>query len=89
MLQQLRAQTQDAGLDRRRYGRLRAHTDVMLDNVRAMNRLAVDARQGKMTQRLANAELDRLAEKIRTQVSDVRKTAGIPTPSVRPGAKNV
>ena len=69
------------GLDRRKYGKLRAYTQRLLEHVRSMNRLAVDARQGKMTHRHAHAELDRLAEMMRGVVAEVRKAAGVPTPS--------
>ena len=75
-----------AGLDRRKYGRLRAYTERLLEHVRSMNRLAIDARQGKLTQRHANAELDRLMEMMRGVLGDVRKAAGVPTPAVNPGA---
>ncbi len=78
LLEQLRDSRK--GLDRRKYGRLRAYTDRLLEHVRTMNRLAVDARQGKMSQRHAHAELDRLAAMMRDVVDEVRKAAGVPTP---------
>ena len=70
----------NTGLDRRKYGRLRAYTDRLLEHVRAMNRMAVDARQGKVSHRHASAELDRLAEMMRGVISEIRKAAGVPTP---------
>ena len=79
MLDKLRSEGQ--GLDRRKYGRLRAYTDRILEHVRAMNRLAVDARQGKVTRRHAIAEMDRLTEMMRGVVQEIRKAAGIPTPA--------
>ncbi len=73
----------DFGLDRRKYGRLRDTTNQLLDNVRRMNQIGVDARAGKITQRHANAELDRLAAVLRDLVPEIRKAAGIPTPVVQ------
>ena len=75
------------GLDRRKYGRLRKSTQLLLAQVREMNRIAVDARSGKISQRHAHAELDRVADKMRNLVDVVRKAAGIPTPVAdrRPG----
>lgn len=69
------------GLDRRKYGHLRAATERLLDQVREMNRIAVEGREGKLSQRHAHAELDRLAAKMRDLVDDIRKSAGIPTPA--------
>jgi hypothetical protein len=68
------------GLDRRKYGHLRSSTDNLLDHVRQMNRIAIEGREGKLAPRHAQAELDRLAAKMRDVVDDIRKTAGIPTP---------
>ncbi len=68
------------GLDRRKYGHLRNSTDNLLDHVRQMNRIAVEGREGKLAPRHAQAELDRLASKMRDVVDDIRKTAGVPTP---------
>lgn len=68
------------GLDRRKYGRLRAATDDLLQQIREMNRVAVDARSGKISQRHAHVELDRVADKMRGLVSVIRKAAGVPTP---------
>ena len=68
------------GLDRRKYGHLRSSTNYLLDHVRQMNRIAVEGREGKLAPRHAQAELDRLASKMRDMVDDIRKTAGVPTP---------
>ncbi len=70
------------GLDRRKYGHLRSSTNNLLDHVRQMNRIAVEGREGKLAPRHAQAELDRLASKMRDVVDDIRKTAGVPTPDV-------
>ncbi len=85
ILEKMREQS-TAGLDRRKYGRLRAYTERLLVHVRSMNRLAIDARQGKLTQRHANAELDRLMEMMRGALGDIRNAACVPTPEVNPGA---
>ncbi len=71
------------GLDRRKYGRLRDTTNQLLENVRRMNQIGVDARAGKITQRHANTELDRIAATLRDLVQEIRKSAGIPTPVVQ------
>lgn len=71
------------GLDRRKYGRLRVTTGELLEQVRRMNQIAVDAREGKITQRPANAELDRIAAILRDIVDEIRKSAGVPTPVVQ------
>jgi len=75
------------GLDRRKYGRLRTHTDRLLEHVRQMNRLAVEGREGKIAPRHAQAELDRLSEMMKDLVDEVRKTAGVPTPQGDPGKR--
>lgn len=79
LLEQVRQKSQ--GLDRRKYGRLRNQTERFLENVRQMNRIAVDARSGKVSQRHAHGEIDRLASKMRELVDEIRKAAGIPTPT--------
>jgi hypothetical protein len=79
LLEQLRPQS--TGLDRRKYGRLRSSTDRMLDQVRDMNRVAVEGREGKIAPRHAHAELDRLAAGLRDMIDEIRKSAGVPTPT--------
>jgi hypothetical protein len=87
LLDELRGQKQ--GLDRRKYGRLRSTTERLLDNVRHMNRIAIEGREGKLAPRHAHAELDRLAAVMRDIVDEARKSAGVPTPiedhDTRPG----
>jgi hypothetical protein len=87
LLDQLRTQKQ--GLDRRKYGRLRSTTERLLENVRQMNRIAIDGREGRLSPRHASAELDRLSALMRDVIDDIRKAAGVPTPteehSARPG----
>ncbi len=73
----------DVGLDRRKYGRLRDTTNQLLNNVRRMNQIGVDARAGKITQRHANVELDRLAAMLLDLIQEIRKAAGVPTPVVQ------
>ncbi len=73
----------DVGLDRRKYGRLRDTTNQLLTNVRTMNQIGVDARAGKITQRHANVELDRLAAMLLDLIQEIRKAAGVPTPVVQ------
>lgn len=80
LLQKLHESTH--GLDRRKYGRLRAYTDRFLDHVRAMNRTAIDARQGKMTPHHATAELDRISQHMDSVMEEIRKSAGVPTPEL-------
>ena len=77
--------SQQHGLDRRKYGRLRSTTDDLLDFIRQMNRVAVEGREGKLSPRHTQAELDRLAAKLRDIVDEIRKTAGVPTPLAEPG----
>jgi hypothetical protein len=72
--------SQQHGLDRRKYGRLRSSTDDLLDFIREMNRIAVEGREGKLSPRHAQAEIDRLAAKLRDSVDEIRKAAGVPTP---------
>lgn len=82
LLDQLR--DQKPGLDRRKYGRLRQHTERLLDHVRQMNRIAIDGRAGKVQPRHAHAEMDRLAALMRDNVDEIRKAAGVPTPLEEP-----
>ena len=76
--------SQQHGLDRRKYGRLRSTTEDLLDFIRQMNRVAVEGREGKLSPRHTQAELDRLAAKLRDIVEEIRKTAGVPTPPAEP-----
>jgi hypothetical protein len=76
--------SQQHGLDRRKYGRLRSTTEDLLDFIRQMNRVAVEGREGKLSPRHTQAELDRLAAKLRDIVEEIRKTAGVPTPLAEP-----
>ena len=75
------------GLDRRKYGKLRSTTEELLDYIRQMNRVAVEGREGKLSPRHTQAELDRLAAKLRDVVDEIRKTAGVPTPLEPPGPR--
>ncbi|NIR45685.1 MAG: hypothetical protein GWN99_14895 [Gemmatimonadetes bacterium] len=78
VLEQLRSKS--GGLDRRKYGRLRSATERMLEQVRNMNRVAIEGREGKIAPRHAQAELDRLAAQMRDLIDGIRKSAGVPTP---------
>lgn len=82
LLEELRAQKH--GLDRRKYGRLRTYTERLLDQVRHMNRIAIEGREGKIAPRHAHAELDRIAAMMRDTIDDIRKSAGVPTPTDTP-----
>jgi hypothetical protein len=86
LLEQLR--THREGLDRRKYGRLRSTTERLLDNVRQMNKIAIDGREGRLSPRHAHAELDRLAAIMRDVIDDIRKAAGVPTPTEEPKARS-
>jgi hypothetical protein len=79
LLEKLR--THKDGLDRRKYGRLRSTTERLLDNVRQMNKIAIDGREGRLSPRHAHAELDRLAAVMRDVIDEIRKAAGVPTPA--------
>jgi hypothetical protein len=86
LLEQLR--THKDGLDRRKYGRLRSTTERLLDNVRQMNKIAIDGREGRLSPRHAHAELDRLAAVMRDVIDEIRKAAGVPTPAEEPGTRS-
>lgn len=86
LLEQLR--THKEGLDRRKYGRLRSTTERLLDNVRQMNKIAIDGREGRLSPRHAHAELDRLAAVMRDVIDEIRKAAGVPTPAEEPAARS-
>ncbi len=79
--------SQQHGLDRRKYGKLRSTTEELLDVVRQMNRVAVEGREGKLSPRHTQAELDRLAAKLRDVVDEIRKSAGVPTPLAEPSPR--
>ena len=59
----------------------------MLDNVRQMNKIAIDGREGRLSPRHAHAELDRLAAVMRDVIEEIRKAAGVPTPAEEPAAQ--
>ena len=86
LLEQLRTHKTE-GLDRRKYGRLRSRTDRLLEQVRQMNRIAIQGREGKLSPRHAHAELDRIAALMRDTVDEIRKSAGVPTPIEEAGAR--
>ena len=86
LLEQLRTHKTE-GLDRRKYGRLRSRTDRLLEQVRQMNRIAIQGREGKLAPRHAHAELDRIAALMRDTVDEIRKSAGVPTPIEEAGAR--
>jgi hypothetical protein len=65
-----------AGADRRRYHRLRAQTDVLLDRVRQMNRVAAQARAGRRPPDDAEEELNRIEEEVYLLVPELRRAAG-------------
>lgn len=85
LLDQLRTQRHE-GLDRRKYGRLRSRTDRLLEQVRHMNRIAIEGREGKLSPRHAHAELDRIAALMRDTIDEIRKSAGVPTPIEGPAS---
>jgi outer membrane biosynthesis protein TonB len=86
LLEKLR--THKDGLDRRKYGRLRSTTERLLDNVRQMNKIAIDGREGRLSPRHAHAELDRLAAVMRDVIDEIRKAAGVPTPAEEPASRS-
>jgi hypothetical protein len=86
LLEQLRTHKTE-GLDRRKYGRLRSRTDRLLDQVRQMNRIAIEGREGRLSPRHAHAELDRIAALMRDTIDEIRKSAGVPTPIEELGAR--
>lgn len=85
LLDELRAHKH--GLDRRKYGRLRSYTERLLDHIRHMNQVAIEGREGKIAPRHAHAELDRIAAMMRDTIDDIRKSAGVPTPTETPAER--
>jgi len=59
---------------------LRSQVVLLLEQVRRLNWVAVDAERGFRDQDEAMVETDKIEEAMREIISDVRKAAGKPTP---------
>ena len=59
---------------------LRSQVVLLLEQVRRLNWVAVDAERGFRDQDEAMVEMDKIEEAMREIISDVRKAAGKPTP---------
>ena len=66
---------------------LRSQVVLLLEQVRRLNWIAVDAERGFRNQDEATREMDDIEDKIRGIITDVRRAAGRPT--VEPEAERV
>lgn len=66
----------------RRFLRLRSHVEVLLGEIRRLNGIAVDARQGVRDQAEANTMMDAIERRLITLIAEIRASAGEPDPSV-------
>ena len=58
---------------------LRSHVVLLLEQVRRLNWIAVDAERGFRNQDEATREMDEIEEEIREIITDVRRVAGRPS----------
>ncbi|NIQ55088.1 MAG: hypothetical protein GWN71_17355 [Gammaproteobacteria bacterium] len=75
---------------RRRFVRLRAQVQQLLDEIRRLNWMAVDAERGFRDRETAAEEMDAIEDRLKDMIADIRSTAGQMTPeseraSVREG----
>ena len=71
----------------RRFRELRSQVVLLLEHVRRLNWIAVDAEHGFRAREEALQEMDAIEEHLRALVTEVRQAAGRPTED--PGAKPV
>ncbi|MGI8843450.1 MAG: hypothetical protein ACR2HZ_07115 [Gemmatimonadaceae bacterium] len=78
---EIRNQFRAAMTDRRRYLPLRSATDEILYNVRMLNQVALEWRNGAMEDAAASREMERIEERLHEIVKSLRAVAGIEEPS--------
>jgi hypothetical protein len=60
----------------RRFGRLRAQVQQLLDEIRRLNWMAVDAERGFRSREKALREMDSIEERLKILIAEIRDTAG-------------
>lgn len=66
----------------RRFLRLRSMVEKLLGEIRRLNAIAVDARQGVREQAEANEAMDAIEQRLVALIAEIRASAGEPDPSV-------
>lgn len=66
---------------KRRFVRLRSQVQQLLDEIRRLNWMAVDAERGFRSREKALAEMDRIEERLKDLIAEIRTTAGQISPS--------
>ncbi|UCC48045.1 MAG: hypothetical protein JSV41_11275 [Gemmatimonadota bacterium] len=66
---------------KRRFVRLRSQVQQLLDEIRRLNWMAVDAERGFRSREKALQEMDRIEERLKELIADIRSTAGQISPA--------
>lgn len=66
---------------KRRFVRLRSQVQQLLDEIRRLNWMAVDAERGFRSREKALREMDRIEERLKDLIAEIRTTAGQISPS--------
>jgi hypothetical protein len=63
-------------VQKRRFTRLRAQVQQLLDEIRRLNWMAVDAERGFRSREKALQEMDMIEERLKNLIQEIRSTAG-------------
>lgn len=66
---------------KRRFVRLRSQVQQLLDEIRRLNWMAVDAERGFRSREKALSEMDRIEERLKELIAEIRSTAGQISPT--------
>lgn len=69
---------------KRRYLRLRSQVQHLLDGIRRLNWMAVDAERGFRSRDKASEEMDRIEGRLKEMIEEIRSTAGQMSPETEP-----
>jgi hypothetical protein len=72
----------------RRFIRLRSQVQTLLDEIRRMNWMAVDAERGFRDREEALREMDSIVHRLKDLVEDIRRTAGQMSPDAETAAED-
>jgi hypothetical protein len=75
-LADLASQSPSARIHKRRFTRLRGQVQQLLDEIRRLNWMAVDAERGFRSQDQALREMDLIEDRLKGLIQEIRSTAG-------------
>lgn len=79
-------QTPAERVRKRRFTRLRSQVQQLLDEIRRLNWMAVDAERGFRDPEQAAEEMDKIEDRLNKLIAEIRSTAGQLSPETQPSS---